>query len=127
MRCALVQCALVMIVHELRQLLAQALVLFALMTEQDRALEQLVLQSLRQFAPQICGGCAKDQKIAGGDVVDDLIRVMLRHDGTLTLLLGPLAVQRWAATQCWPDVPILSLVCRENNGPAVFVPKRLKA
>jgi hypothetical protein len=76
-----------MIVHEFRQLLAQALVLFALMTKQDGALEQTVLQFLRQFAPKIRGGCAKNQKIAGGDVVDDLIRVMLRHDGTLTLLL----------------------------------------
>jgi len=78
----------VMIVHELRQLLAQALVLFALMTEQDRALEQLVLQSLRQFTPQIRGGCAKDQKIAGGDVVDDLIRVMLRHGRNSYAIVG---------------------------------------
>jgi hypothetical protein len=87
-RCALVQRALVMIVHELGQLFAQALVLFALMSEQDGALENPVLPILRQFAPQIRGGGPKDQKIAGGDIVDDLIRAMLRHDGTLNAIVG---------------------------------------
>ena len=45
-----------MVVKKFRQLFAQALVLFALMTEQHGALEQLLLQLLRQFAPQIRGG-----------------------------------------------------------------------
>jgi hypothetical protein len=132
-RSALVQRALVMIVHESRQLLAQAFVLFALMTEQDGALEQPVLQTLRQFAPQICGGCAKDQKIAGGNVVDDLIRVMLRHGRYSYAIVGTMfaiSIRRHfnvGQQRNAGRTPILSLVCRENNGRAVFVPKRPKA
>ena len=67
-----------MVVEKLRELLAQALVLLALMTEQHGALEQLLLQILRQFAPQICGGSTEHEKIASGNVVDDLIG-MLAH------------------------------------------------
>src|SRR5262249_61254237 len=73
--------SLVMIVEKLRQLLAQALVLLALVTEQHGAFEQLLLQLLRQCAPQICGGGTEHEKIASGDVVNDLIG-MLAHRRT---------------------------------------------
>jgi len=62
-----------MIVQKLRQLLAQAFVALAFMTQHDRALEQRVLQFVWQFAPEI-GGCrSEDEKItrgvfAGGDL-----------------------------------------------------------
>src|SRR5215470_13518546 len=66
----------VMVVEKLCQLLAQALVLLALVTEQHGALEQLLLQILRQFAPQICRGSTEHEQIASGNVVDDLIRML---------------------------------------------------
>jgi hypothetical protein len=62
-----------MVVEKFRQLLAQALVLFALMAEHDGALEQRVLQIVRQFAPKIGGGCAEHEQITGGNIVEDLI------------------------------------------------------
>jgi hypothetical protein len=71
-----------MVVEKLRQLLAQALVLLALVAEQHGALEQLLLQLLRQFAPQIRGGGTEYEKIASGNVIDDLIG-MLAHCGEL--------------------------------------------
>jgi hypothetical protein len=48
------------------------------MAEQHGALEQLLLQLLRQFAPQIRGGGTEHEKIASGNVIDDLIG-MLAH------------------------------------------------
>ena len=59
-----------MVVQKFCQLLAQAFVALALMAEHDGALEQHVLQILRQLAPQIGGGRAENQKIAGGNIVD---------------------------------------------------------
>jgi hypothetical protein len=69
-----------MIVQEFGQLLAQALVLLALMPEQYGALEQDMLEILRQVAPEIGGGGAKHKQIAGGNVVDDLVRLI--HDAS---------------------------------------------
>jgi hypothetical protein len=79
-----------MVVEKFRQLLAQALVLLALVTEQHSALEQLLLQILRQFAPQIRGSSAENKKIASGNVVDDLIG-MLAHWRTHHCKMGALA------------------------------------
>jgi hypothetical protein len=62
-----------MVVEKLRQLLAQALVLLALVTEQHGALKQLLLQIMRQFAPQIRRGGTEHEQVASGNVVDDLI------------------------------------------------------
>ena len=62
-----------MVVEKLRQLLAQALVLLALVTEQHGALEQLLLQIVRQFAPQIRRGGTEHEQIASGNVFVDLI------------------------------------------------------
>ena len=73
-----------MVVEKFRQLLAQALVLLALVTVQHGTLELLLLQFLRQFAPQICGGGAEHEKIAPGNVVDDLVRMFAhRQDSQL--------------------------------------------
>ena len=70
-----------MIVQKFRQLLAQAFVRLALMPKHDGAFEQCVLQVVRQLTPQIRGGCAESQKVAGGNIVDDLIG-LLTHDLT---------------------------------------------
>jgi hypothetical protein len=72
------QSSLVMVVEEFCQLLAQAFVLLALMTEYHGAFEQPVLQVLRQFTPQVCGCSAEHQEIARGQIVDDLVG-MLAH------------------------------------------------
>src|SRR5260370_25043198 len=64
-----------MIVEEFCQLFAQTFVLLALVAEHHRMLEQLMLQLLRQFAPQVCGGGAEHQEITRRYVVDDLVRV----------------------------------------------------
>jgi uncharacterized protein YaaW (UPF0174 family) len=64
-----------MIVEEFCQLFAQTFVLFALVAEHYRMLEQLMLQLLRQFAPQVCGRGAEHQEITRRYVVDDLVRV----------------------------------------------------
>jgi hypothetical protein len=64
-----------MIVQKFCQLLAQALVAFALVAEDDGPLEQQVLKLLRQIAPEIGCGRAKDEKIAGGDIIGDMIRL----------------------------------------------------
>lgn len=66
-----------MVVQKFRQLLAQAFVALALMSEHDGAFEQDVLQILRQLAPQIGGGGAENQKIAGGNVVDGVIGLLI--------------------------------------------------
>ena len=55
--------ARVMIVQKLCQLLAQAFVALAFVTEHHRPLEQRVLQIMREFAPEIGGRSAEDQKI----------------------------------------------------------------
>jgi hypothetical protein len=55
-----------MIVQELGQLLAQALVALALMAEQNGAFEQCLLQLLRQVTPQLRGRGAEREKITGG-------------------------------------------------------------
>jgi hypothetical protein len=65
-----------MIVQKFSQLLAQTLVRLALVAEHDGALEQRVLQLLRQCAPKVGGSRAQHQKITGRDVVDDLIGVL---------------------------------------------------
>ena len=65
-----------MVVQKFRQLFAQALVGLALVPQHDGAFEQRVLQVVRQLAPQIGGGCAKHQKIAGGNIVDDVIGLL---------------------------------------------------
>jgi hypothetical protein len=67
-----------MVVQKFGQLLAQALVLFPLMTEHDGALEQRVLQLVRQFAPKIGSGRSEHEQITGSDIVDDLIGLI--HD-----------------------------------------------
>jgi len=64
-----------MIVEEFCQLFAQTFVLFPLVAEHYRMLEQLMLQLLRQFTPQVCGGGAEHQEITRRYVVDDLVRV----------------------------------------------------
>jgi len=64
-----------MIVEEFCQLFAQTFVLLALVAEHYRMLEQLMLQLLRQFAPQVCGRGAEHQEITRRYVVDDLVRV----------------------------------------------------
>jgi hypothetical protein len=69
-----------MIVQEFGELLAQAFVLLALMPKQHGALEQAMLEILRQLAPQIGGGGAKHKQITGGNVVDDLVRLI--HDAS---------------------------------------------
>lgn len=65
-----------MVVQKLRQLLAQAFVDLALMSEHDGAFEQRVLQILRQRAPQIGGGRTENQKITGGSIVDEVIGLL---------------------------------------------------
>jgi hypothetical protein len=75
------ECPRVVVVQKFCQLLAQTLVTFALMAEDDGAFEDGVLQVLRQRAPQIGGSRAENQKIARRDIVDDAIR-MLTHDLT---------------------------------------------
>ena len=65
-----------MVVQKFRQLFAQALVGLALVPQHDGAFEQRVLQVVRQLAPQIGGSCAEDQKIAGGNIVDDVIGLL---------------------------------------------------
>jgi hypothetical protein len=52
--------------QELGQLLAQTLVALALVTDDDRTLEQHVLELLRQGAPKTSGGSAKDEKVTIG-------------------------------------------------------------
>jgi hypothetical protein len=59
-----------MIVQKLRQLLAQAFVTLAFMTQHDRTLEQRVLEFLRQFAPEIGGRRSEDKKETRGVLVD---------------------------------------------------------
>jgi hypothetical protein len=59
-------CPLVMIVQEFGQLLAQAFILLAFMAEHHRALEQRVLQLLRQMAPEIGGRCSEHTEVTGG-------------------------------------------------------------
>jgi hypothetical protein len=66
-----------MVVQKFRQLFAQALVGLALVPQHDGAFEQRVLQVVRQLAPQIGGSCAEDQKIAGGNIVDDVIGLLI--------------------------------------------------
>src|ERR1700761_6608434 len=67
----------VVLVEKLGQLLAQALVGFAVMVEPHRALEHRLLQILRQVAPEIGRGGAENQKITPGGVVDDPIGVLV--------------------------------------------------
>jgi len=62
-----------MVVQEFCQLLAQAFVALALMAKHHGAFEQQVLPILRQFAPQIGGRGAENQKITGGNIIDDVI------------------------------------------------------
>jgi hypothetical protein len=64
-----------MIVQKFCQLLSQALVAFAFVAEDDGALEQQVLKLLRQIAPEIGRGRAKNEKMADGDIVRDMIRL----------------------------------------------------
>ena len=66
---------LMMLMQKFSQLLAQAFVLLALMPKHHGPLEQCVLQLLRQLAPKIRRRGAEDEEIAGGDIVDDAIRV----------------------------------------------------
>jgi hypothetical protein len=84
----------VVLMQEFSELLAQTFVLLALMTEHHGALEQRVLQLLRQFAPKIRSCGAEDEEIAGGDIVDDVIRWV--HAALLPLLLKrhPPAIRR---------------------------------
>jgi hypothetical protein len=67
-----------MIVQKFCQLLAQAFVALAFMTQRYRPLEQRVLHLVRQFAPEIGGRRAEDKKIARGVFVG---RGLLRWRG----------------------------------------------
>jgi len=69
-----------MIVQEFGQLLAQALVLLALMAEHDGALKQRILQIVRQLAPKIRGSRAEYEQITGSNIVDNLIGLI--HDAS---------------------------------------------
>jgi hypothetical protein len=82
---------LMMLMQEFSQLLAQAFILFTLMTEYHGPLEQCVLQLLWQLAPKIRRRGAKNKEIAGGDIIDNAIR------GTHAALLPPLL-------KCYPRI-----------------------
>ena len=56
------------VVKKLGQLLAQALVALALVTEDDRPFEQRVLNLLRQVSPEFGGGRSKNEEVTGGAV-----------------------------------------------------------
>jgi len=82
-----------MFMQEFCQLLAQTFILLTLVAEHYRALEQAVLQLLRQLAPQIGRGRAENREIPGGDVVDDAIRV-LTHAITIKGQCGDIGPNR---------------------------------
>src|SRR5580700_6726871 len=95
-----------MVVQKFCQLLAQALVAFALMAEHYGALEQNMLQLRRQLAPQLCGGGAENHEIARGNVVADLIRMLAHRDtvGFEPPILGRPAKKnnaRKTTRECW--------------------------
>src|SRR6201996_7100279 len=79
----------VVLVEKLGQLLAQALVGFALMAEHHRALEHRLLQIVRQVAPEVGRGGAENQKITAGDVVDGRGLVHRAHPCTDPRASGP--------------------------------------
>jgi hypothetical protein len=74
-----------MIVQEFRQLLPQAFVTLAAMAEHDGALEQCVLEILRQFAPEIGGRRPENLKITVGAIVDDAPGMLAHYDFSANL------------------------------------------